>query len=134
MKFAQRFWAAKVSVFAEDIRRNDKGRRCIRRVVQKACDLDTQHFPDNPTFDLATRECSLKGLTKFTSQDLVHYAPSFFQYVNFNCRNAEAYGQRVYDCLHKIITDLRKDPPCRKSFQDFVTDMHSAKLGGKINL
>ena len=20
-----------------------------------------------------------------------------FQYVNFNCRNAEAYGQRVYD-------------------------------------
>ena len=25
MKFAQRFWAAKVSVFAEDIRRNDKG-------------------------------------------------------------------------------------------------------------
>ena len=57
-----------------------------------------------------------------------------FQYVNFNCRNAEAYGQRVYDCLHKIITDLRKDPPCRKSFQDFVTDMHSAKLGGKINL
>ena len=120
------FVLEEVSIFAEDIRRNDKGRRCIRRVVQKACDLDTQHFHDSPTFDLATRECSLKGMTKFTSQDLVHYAPAFFPFANFNCRNAEAYGQRVYDCLRQIIADLRKDPPCRKAFQKFVTDMHSA--------
>lgn len=119
---------------AADIRRSDRGRRLIRRVVQKACDLETLAFPENPTFDSTTRSCTIKKMLELTLHDFVQLSPKYFQCIYFACRNGEQYGDRVHSDLEKIMKDLRADPPSRNSFVNLVKDFHTAKLGGKINV
>ena len=132
-------WAALVGlpqeqVYPEHIRRNDKGRRAIRTVVQKACDLDRTVFSSAPLFDPASNECTVPGKVKMTMQEFVHQSPIYFQFAFLNVRNAEAYGQRVHSDLSKIMKGLRQETPCRKALQQLVSDLRSAKLAGKNNL
>ena len=117
-------------MYPEHIRRNDKGRRAIRTVVQKACDLDRMVFSTAPTFNLATNECTVPGKTKLTLHEFVHQS----QFAYFNVRNAEAYGKRVHSDLSRILKGLRKETPCRKEFLQMVADLRSAKLAGKIDV
>ena len=121
-------------VYPDDIRRNDKGRRAIKRVVQKACDLDRLAFPQAPTFDPATQECTVAGKVKMTMQEFVRQSPTYFQFAYLSLTNPEAYGRRVHSDLTRVLAGLRAEKPCRKEFLALLSDLRSARLAGKLEV
>lgn len=103
-------------------------------MIQKACDLDLEAFPESPTFDPASGECTVKGKSPLFLSEFIRVSPFFFQAVYFSCRNGEAYGNKVHDRLSLVLKQLSAKPPARKQFQLLVTEFRSAKLAGKINV
>lgn len=126
---------APVQVTADDIRRSDKGRQVIRRLVAKAVELDLVHFKaGKPLFDPVTQMCTLKDLQTYKYADFISHVPLHFQFKFFSIRNAESYGRQVYSELASVLDELRSDPPSRKSLIKLIIDCRSAKLEGSIQI
>ena len=121
-------------VTADHIRRSDRGRQAIRRVVVKACELDAVSFRTNPSFDHISQKANVKGAPGYEYTDFVAHVPFYYQYLYHECRNPEKYGAAVHKDLSSMISELRQDPPCRKKFQNMIAECRSAKLSGSIEV
>lgn len=121
-------------VASADIRRSDKGRQVIRRLVVKAAELDLTHFDSSPAFDPVTKMATIKNIKDYKYQDFIAQVLAFFQYKYFAIRSPEAFGSNVHRALSKVLEELRASPPCRKSFLKLISDCRSAKLDGSIQI
>ena len=124
--------AAKIT--PDEMRRSDRGRQAIRRVVVKACEIDAVYFRTNPSFDHITQKANVKGAMGYDYTDFIAHVPFYYQYLFHECRNPEKYGAAVHKDLSGILAELRKDPPCRKKFHLMIAECRSAKLSGSIEI
>lgn len=118
----------------DEMRRSDRGRQAIRRVVVKACEIDAVYFRTNPSFDHITQKANVKGAMGYDYTDFIAHVPFYYQYLFHECRNPEKYGAAVHKDLSGILAELRKDPPCRKKFHLMIAECRSAKLSGSIEI
>ena len=121
-------------ITADEMRRSDRGRQAIRRVVVKACEMDAVYFRSSPSFDHITQKANVKGAMGYDYTDFIAHVPFYYQYLFHQCRNPEKYGAVVHKDLSGILAELRQDPPCRKKFHLMIAECRSAKLSGSIEI
>ena len=121
-------------ILPQNIRRSDQGRRVIRSVLTRLIDLDRLNFPANPAFKEGNDLCDVKGISglEYHLKEFLSHAPLAFQYRFFHARSGDAYGTKVCQELTAMMQELQADKPARRKFLSFISDVHNAKLQGKI--
>ena len=111
---------------ADDIRRNDSGRKHIRKVVADALNHDQIKFHgETELFHAKTGACCLKGLPKtYVLKTFLQVVPKYFEYRFPNTRKSEDYGRRVFDELQNVVQSLKNGD--RRKLILLIKDVYAA--------
>ena len=121
-------------VTASEIRRSEKGRKVIRDIVLKCCEIESLQFPKPSIFDLTSQKCTLKQLEHFSFKSFIDTCPRYFQWKYFQVRNASKYGNQVHADLCQILKGLRESVPSRKGLIQMVKEVSRCVTEGHIQL
>lgn len=115
-----------------DIRRSDRGRALIRRLISRALDLDVLRFGGNPCFNLNTQVCTWKMCPGYKRKDFLDHVPFYFQYKYTKLRNPEKYGDRVFEHMQMILHELQATDASRKALCHLIGECKSAKFSTSV--
>lgn len=101
-------------------------------MLYQDCELDALHFPKKEMFDPATLKCSMKQLQGLSYKAFVSAAPKVFEATYWKIRSPDQYGQRVWQDIQKMASELRKGDRCE--FSKFVKTANDLAKNQSLSL
>lgn len=100
------------SITPGDIRRSERGRKCIKKLLGRFCILEIWYFPTTHLCNAATSGMSMvQGMGNVVFESFASGTVKHFQGPSFNTRAADKYGEAVFQARIHHMNFAR---PCKR--------------------
>ena len=122
-------------VVPSEIRRSEKGRKIIRDVLTRICEVELLRSSGNaPLFHPQTGESTMKTSAGLTFQEFISGAPAMFEAKFVLLRAPEQYGSRVHNDLNLLLKQVRAEPCSRKGLVELMADVAKSLVCPQMKL